>query len=1072
MSRTTRLLTVATLGFCALGSAHGSVVAESEPTACGGVVFHDLDADGHRVETLEHDQRADDVESGVSGVELTVVDRDGVIRSATTRRDGTWSIDVPEGAYPIRIEFQLPPGHAAGRPGPDGGHVVQFADSPSDCAGRPLGNLGVYPIDQFCASRPDLAVPCYVTSRTDDLDGLPAIRVVSNAASDDAESSSLSIDDWLDPPSSVLATTGQVGTVYGQAASRDGTLYAAAFTKRHTRLTSELNPIGNPTVIYRIGPGATPELLVTLDPTVSDPHGPTGQDPDDLDAMDAVFTSGIGDIELSADGSTLYAVDLGRRELVEIDTTSGRIDRRRRLDGAALGRQDCAVSAANRYGDLRAFGLGWHDDELLIGVVCSGESSVDADRPVRERGSLGPGAGNHRQLVGYVYALRDGVFIERLAWPLAGDRGETHASDLVSNDASWHPWVAAYPFDDEHQAVSYPQPAVTDLVVDASGNLVIALGDRWSHQTAPDTEAPAYDGGTRHIAETVAAGDLQRACRRGGGWVIEGTTGCDGGVGNGWEFFDGDSYGWQAETALGSVARLPGRSEVVATQMNPIDADHAWSAGGLVWHATDDGTRVHGIRVVDGRVAEPGSSFGNASGLGDLAVLCGGPSPSLGGAVWHDRDADGIRDPGDGPVVGVSVELIDADGVVVSVDVSDEQGAYAFDEGNVTGGIEPGADYVLALADRNGRAGLGALTGVGPYTGLVPTVANAGDRDDLDSDASPGSTRGSRTSMAFMEVRAADPSVDPTATPIARGYDFGLRDRYDLAVVTTAGDAMDDAGIVAFRIEVRNEGSLPSGSFEVRANLPAETSLRITGTSPTTPSSIESSSVTWSYGESESIPPGGTRAIDMVLLVTDPTVESIENTVEIVRDSGIDEDSDPTRTRGEDDEDLFAVDLYGISGSIWVDVAEADTERVERALAGVVVQILTDDGRRVGATTTDITGRFLFDSFPAGTYRVAIPASEFESGRPLSEYDQAVGAGSSNVARMLRRDGYVLSEPIDLGRAGDDRSAVVKLGLVRRPPTPLIDVVVPAVLVPLSLLWIGFLIADRRRNLGGALSRS
>lgn len=1065
MPRTIRLLTIAALGFGALGTAGVASSAEPAPTGCGGVVFLDRDADGERLETLEHDRRADDVEPGVAEVELTVVDDRGVRRSTTTAHDGTWSVDVPARSFPIRIEFEMPAGHAAGRPGTDAGHVVQFADAPVDCDGHPLGNLGVYPVDGFCAERPDFAVPCYVRTRTDDLDDAAAIRSISNAAVDDAESSSVSIDEWLTPSSSVIATVGEVGTVYGQAAARDGTLYAAAFTKRHTRLTSDLNPSGNPTVIYRIPPGSAPEVFLTLDPTAPDPHTSSGRGADGA-AMDAVFTSGIGDIELSADGTTLYAVDLGRRELVEVDVASGRVDRRRRLDGAALGRPDCGVSPANRSGDLRAFGLGWNDDDLLLGVVCSAESTVRAGSPVRERSPLGPGAGDDGQLVGYVYALRGESWIERLAWPLGGDRGETHATDLTSNDAVWHPWVSAYPFDAEHQAVSYPQPAITDLLVDASGDLVIAIGDRWSHQTAPDSDAPAYDGGTRRITEPVAAGDLQRACGRGLGWVIEGTPGCDGGVGNGWEFFDGDSYGWQAETALGSVARLPGRDEIVATHMNPIAADHAWSADGLAWHDLEDGDRAHAVRVLDGRVAEPGSTFGTASGLGDLAVLCGGPSPSLGGAVWHDRDADGVRDPGDGPVVGAAVELVDADGTVVSVDVTDERGDYAFDDDDVSGGIDPGGRYVLALADRNGRSGPGVLTGVGPFSGLVPTVANAGERDDLDSDATPGGAAG-RSSIAFMEVVVADPTADPSASPIALAYDFGLRDRYDLAVSSSAGDAMIDAGTVAFRIEVRNEGSLPSGAFAVRANLPIETSLRITGTASTTPSSIGTDSVTWSFGDADSIVPGGTRVIDMELVVTDPTAASIDNVVEIIADSGTDEDSDPDRTRGEDDEDRYTIDLFGISGSIWVDIAGDDAERVERPIDGVVVHVLAENGSRVGATTTDTSGRFLFDSFPVGSYRVAIPSSEFESGRPLAHYDRAEGANSNNVARMLRREGYVVSDPIELGRSAEDRSGSVKIGFVRRPPAPLIDLVVPGVLVPLVLVCVGYLVIERRRRLGG-----
>lgn len=1053
------------VGFGALVGPAGEASAAVD-SACGGVVFRDLDADGRRVETLEHDLTPDDLDPGVGGVAVTIIDADGAEHESRTTGNGLWSIDLRPSQYPIRVEFAVPDGHSVGRPGAHAGTTVQFVMGPDECDGRPLGNLGVYPVDEFCAGRPEIAVPCYVTDDHESYGEMPAIRAVSNAAVDDADTASTSIDDWMRPVPRTIATHGAIGTVYGQASRRDGTIFAAAFTKRHTRLRSELNSTGNPTVIYEIAPDAPPTVLARLTPSASDPHGPspTGDDWADLDVMDAVYTTGLGDLELSPDETELYAVDLGRRELAVIDPDSGEVRARRRLDGAALGRSDCNVSAANRFGDLRAFGLGWRDDTLLVGVVCSAASTVVDGSAVRETGDPGPAAGDHGQLVGYVYEYAAGSFEQVLAWPLSGDRGETQANGLLSNDAAWHPWVATYPFDDEHDAVSYPQPAITDLVVDGRGNLVIALGDRWAHQTAPESVAPAWDGRTRRVSEPIAAGDLQRACRRSRGWVIEGSQGCEGGIGNGWEFFDGDSYGWHAETALGSVARLPGRAEVVVTQMNPKTEDDTWRSGGLVWHGTDEGDARHAVRLYDGRSADPDHTFEQASGLGDLAILCGGPSPSIGGSIWHDRDADGLRDPGDGPVEGAVIELRDVGGEVLSIDVTGDLGDYAFDDGNVVGGLERGAPYVVTLAGRNGDPTRGVLAGIGPHTGLVPTIADVGDRDDLDSDAVEGASTTLYAGLPTIEVSAGGTnSGDPTTD---HSNDIGLRDRYDLSITTSQGLRTREHGVVSFRIEVRNEGSLPSGSFEVRANLPAETSLRMNDRTPSMTTEIDSRSVAWSFDDAHEIRPGGTRTIDMHLQVNDPTVESITNTVEIVLDSGADEDSEPGVELGEDDEDRLTIELFGLSGSVWVDLDTGDTERMERGLEGLVVYVLDDDGNRVGATTTDDSGRFLFDSFPAGVYRIAIPASEFDSGRPAHGYDRAIGAESSDVDRMLTGGGLVASKPIGLG-SDSDVSATIDLGLERRPPQPFIDVFVLRVLLPITALCIGFLLLDRRRHVGG-----
>ena len=69
------------------------------------------------------------------------------------------------------------------------------------------------------------------------------------------------------PEPGAVATVGEIGTVYGLATDAEGTVFAAAFTKRHTQLVTELNPDGNPTAVYRIPIDGEPELFTVIDPT-------------------------------------------------------------------------------------------------------------------------------------------------------------------------------------------------------------------------------------------------------------------------------------------------------------------------------------------------------------------------------------------------------------------------------------------------------------------------------------------------------------------------------------------------------------------------------------------------------------------------------------------------------------------------------------------------------------------------------------------------------------------------------------------------------------------------------------
>jgi hypothetical protein len=58
----------------------------------------------------------------------------------------------------------------------------------------------------------------------------------------------------------------------------------------------------------------------------------------------------------------------------------------------------------------------------------------------------------------------------------------------------------------------------------------------------------------------------------------------------------------------------------------------------------------------------------------------------------------------------------------------------------------------------------------------------------------------------------------------------------------------------------------------------------------------------------------------------------------------------------------------------------------ERALAGVTVQVLDEDGQVVATRATSSAGRWAVSALPEGTYSVRIPSSEFQPGGPLEHY--------------------------------------------------------------------------------------
>ena len=1041
-------------GWAVAAPATADATPEPTRTGCGGVVFDDTDLDGEQ----------DENEPGLDGVVVRVTDRSGRSATVDTEPDGRWYLDIDARRFPIRIEFTIPDGFEHGPTGAHSGSDVQFVEGAEACDGEPTGSFGVFEPGASCSDGAALVTGCYRASDHPAGREVAAIELVDPATVDVGTVDGVAADDWLTQAPIATADVGTVGTIHGLATDWRGQVYAAAFVKRHTSLRSELNPAGNPTVIYRLVPGTEAELLTTVDRSATDPHDPEADGRSDPAAFDDVYRSGIGDIEVSHDGTRLFAVDLGNRELVTVALPSGVVTDRRPLTADALGIDRCGATADAPFGDLRPFGLGLTtDDRLLIGIVCSAESTVTPGEALDDRHDDASPLGDPTRLRGYVVEALDDRFAVRLAWDLDGNRGITSNNGMLSNEATWRPWVDAVPFRSEHDVVSYPQPAVTDIAVDRAGNLVVALGDRWGHQTMPASTAPTTDGDTHEIVETVVAGDLQRACPDGDGWIIEGSGGCEGGFGNGIEFFDGESYGWHAETSLGGALALPddgsGRDLIAATQMDPLVGEpDPWRSGGIAWHDATTGEFVRGVRLYDGRNAEPDHTFEKSSGLAGLALLCETAPIEVGGRVWRDSDGDGEQDPEEPSIGGVELELRSRDGDLLTTTMTDPDGRYRFRDDGTTPLMDR-TEYLVSVALQNSTSG--PFGRWGEHTGLRPTRPRAIDDRRLDSDADVAQVATGVAGMTYAQVHAGDDPATSVLEPLVdHSIDFGFQEQYDLAVATRWVRHDDVLGVLAFEVIIHNQGSEPSGPIEFVDRLPYGTSL-LAASHGAEDGPPGTNTVRWTIDESGQLEPGETRRFTVIVHVDDQSQSPFVNVVELTAYADHDDDStagnatlDTIRNRPnaytadggiiddngawaeEDDADLASVYLHQITGRLWID-PDRDTEYEpnglvgdaawERPLSGVAVVLRHVDGSEIERQWTSHDGIYRFTMVPSDEYVIEVQPDEFAGDRPL--HDTNWLSSPYRSGRINRIDG--VSIPVDL-HPGDEAVITIDLAVSRR----------------------------------------
>lgn len=673
-----------------------------------GNVFRDFNANG-----IKTTAAPDPIEVGLKDVTVNAYPATGAVITTTTNASGNYTITGGTGPY--RVEFILPSSYYATK-GSVSNTTVQFV------AAGGVANLGVnYPSD-FCQNNPNIIIPSYVAGNPEgggtggSLDALVRFPYLQTGST----------------PAARITTASNIGTVWGSAYQRESKkIILSAFLKRHCGL--ETLGLGG---LFTCDVSSTPEVVApyinvenfgidlgsSLIAGRTLPATATNGSNDAL-AFTYMGKIGMGGIDFSDDGKTLWAVNLYKKEIFSVNlgnpikAASAIVN----TDFASFAIPDpgCVKGAA------RPWAIKYYQGKIYVGMICSGET-----------------AGTQANLFAYIYKFNpdnntwDAAPV--VSFPLNYAKGNVH-TDYPTID-KWETWANA--FTDLYSSGSAgspavtrkmrPQPILTDIDFDKRGNLILGFSDRTGHQTGRNQYGTS---GTTLFNGYIGGDILYMAANGSGGFTMESNGAVPGqtgggannnqGPGNG-EFFNKDNFsadngsGFQEihqETMQGGLFYNPIYDEIMANHIDP----YIVFSGGVQRHSVQNGASTSTMRYQIYGSTPPNGTFGKANGLGDLELLCNPAPLEIGNRVWIDTNNNGIQDASENGVDEVSVKL-KLNGTTVQTANTTNGGNYYFTN------VLPNTDYTIEIE------GFASQT---PISNRVLTTSNVNtNADDLrDNDA-------------------------------------------------------------------------------------------------------------------------------------------------------------------------------------------------------------------------------------------------------------------------------------------------------------------------------------------------
>lgn len=817
MSRHTRLLSV--VAAVTAGVAGAVVIPSAAQAADGAItvtVVRDNDSDGSYNQGRE---------PGQPGIPVKIFDAAGAVAEATTNADGKAEFAAGAGGLAggkYRVEATIPasmpylkPAPAFG-PAPSLAPLTTFVDV-TDGASAEL-TMGVHNPADYVQANPLLASPLN--------------RGVNNDQQKDVDPALSALVAWPydrtgnagSPRPDTRAIQGEIGTTYGLAWQRSTKyLFTSALAKRHTHY----GPLGSGG-IYLVDESGKAHDFAKLTDAGSTEHAQNGLLHDSA-FYDVVGKQGLGDLDLSEDEKSLYAVNLATRSLLTFDVAAvepGTVQEP--VAKVAIPDPGCVGSSAN----WRPWAIGVQDGRIYVGGVCSAQSTQKAADLALHVLSYNPAAGTFRRVFSHSLDLTRG-----LAWESGGAK------------ALWNPWQSEYDSSKWQNGggnrPAYPQPILTDLEFDR-GSLIFGLRDRFGDQLG--SLAFGTNPTDKFMREpTSASGDIKRACWTGRTWEFEGEGACpnhydrtfggnqpEGTI----EYYPDDHFlngGQHQELASGALSNGPRFGEVISTFVDPWEGE-VWANG---VRALDNNTgKMTRKPYTVGSWATDRTLFGKANGLGDLEFLADPAPLQLGDRVWFDADADGTQDGGEPGIAGVEVALTCKDGTskIASTNVD---GSYVFNDVPANTACTVAFDAELAELPEGVAEGSLKLTKRGsggttdsnpdPATGTATVTTGGPGANDHTIDA--GYTAGAVTPPEPEPSSEPEPPVVPPVDPPVSPYapvapvDIPVGEPVNTPIEVTS------PGGGPYTFTVTDPGKLPAG-LEISGTGVISGSTTATGTYP------------------------------------------------------------------------------------------------------------------------------------------------------------------------------------------------------------------------------------------------
>ena len=404
-----------------------------------------------------------------------------------------------------------------------------------------------------------------------------------------------------------------------------------------------------------------------------------------------------------------------------------------------------------------------------------------------------------------------------------------------------------------------------------------------------------------------------------------------------WNDVNGNSVRDSGEPGIGGVTLnliAPGADNlfgtaddiVKATQTTLADGSYLFAnidPGKYIVEVTDTNNVLTGYNLTGG--SDPTPPITVAANDVYLNADFGYQNPtatlySITDTVWHDADEDGIKDAGENPIAGVTVNLLNSGGVVIATAVTDANGNFTFT------GLANGA-YTVKIADTDNKlvGYLGATTDAKAGQKAV-TVAGA----DISGVNFGYNASGAIGDTVFSDANGdqiqnpGEPGISGVTVQLYKDNGDGIFDSADgLPIKNTITDA---AGKYLFT-------GLDTGTYFVSVN---DAQAKLTAYTATT-TDMET----------------GTSATGTQIEVTLASAGSV------FRDA---------------DFGYRNTSLPDVSGSIWNDLDKdgIDNGTGEPQISGVTVALKDPTGKVIATTTTDADGYYEFSGVEPGNYTIEV----------------------------------------------------------------------------------------------------